>query len=172
MTTSGGSLMALPCRCLNTGIVFDITIKGDCEACNGWHPEGECPRDLTAADLDLDKHDEDVSVTNPKCTEGGTDWCCIDRDGTGLWCDSCQAAFKETDRTLKSDSRTSRLTERLRSTDEEVTVGLKHAAAEELDNLRRVLGHVASTYDQYRHSDVFPNELTDDAVRVGREALE
>ena len=29
------------------------------------------------------------TVTNPDCEDGGPFWCCIDNDGTGLWCDSC-----------------------------------------------------------------------------------
>ena len=32
--------------------------------------------------------DDTRVVTNPECTDGGPDWCCIDGDGTGLWCDS------------------------------------------------------------------------------------
>lgn len=29
------------------------------------------------------------AITNPDCTDGGPDWCCIDGDGTGLWCERC-----------------------------------------------------------------------------------
>lgn len=30
-------------------------------------------------------------VSNPACTDGGPTWCCVDSDGTGLWCESCLA---------------------------------------------------------------------------------
>lgn len=30
-----------------------------------------------------------IVVTNPDCLDGGPEWCCIDSDGTGLWCNSC-----------------------------------------------------------------------------------
>lgn len=30
-----------------------------------------------------------AGVTNPDCTDGDETFCCIDHDGTGLWCDSC-----------------------------------------------------------------------------------
>lgn len=30
-----------------------------------------------------------ATTTNPDCTDFGPDDCCIDCDGTGLWCDSC-----------------------------------------------------------------------------------
>lgn len=37
----------------------------------------------------MSEHTKAAIVTNPDCLDGGPGWCCVDSDGTGLWCNSC-----------------------------------------------------------------------------------
>lgn len=43
------------------------------------------------------EQDKAASTSNPDCLDGGPDWCCIDSDGTGLWCASCLDSLHESD---------------------------------------------------------------------------
>lgn len=40
---------------------------------------------------------EPAIVSNLNCLDGGPAWCCIDSDGTGLWCASCLGSIHYND---------------------------------------------------------------------------
>lgn len=38
-----------------------------------------------------------LAATRAACTDGDPAWCCIEADGTGLWCDACLSGVSLSD---------------------------------------------------------------------------